>query len=63
MIVARKLQLTGHVHGSPERKIQSYYSWPQGSSLKEVDRLVAGFRKAFSDGTVALERMNTIYYG
>lgn len=42
-----KLELSGHVTDCPARPISSYYSWPLGTTMEEVGRLVDGFSKAF----------------
>jgi hypothetical protein len=47
-----KLQLKGNVHNTPSRVITSSYSWPLGTTLEEIGRLIDGFSRAF-DNTIA----------
>lgn len=43
-----KLTLLGHVHGRPDSKITSYYSWPAGGTDNEIKEIIRQFTTAFT---------------
>lgn len=44
-----KLTVRGHVHGDPERKVSSSYTWPKGTSEQTMLRIVSSHIRAFAN--------------
>jgi hypothetical protein len=49
----RKLYLDGSICERGTR-VSSYYSWPRGETQMEVEKLIAGFKRAFCSVTVKI---------
>lgn len=50
----KKLELFGYKHGAGQQPISSYYTWPLGTTLEHVGKLIDGFCKAFTGTRVEI---------